>query len=105
MNSLPEWLPRDLSNPKLETIGPRFRLRGSATDPNVAAGDFADVATMFCPPGYILSRAQIEAEHARGKRLCWEVVWLREEVAERRYQDKQAARLSRFNLEENQSEV
>ena len=96
MTDLPSWLPDYLSNPKLNTIGPRFKLRGSCADPMTARSDFTAVILFYWPPGYILSRASIEAEHSRGGRLCWEVVWLKEEVAERRYQDKQAARMSRF---------
>ena len=105
MSSLPVWLPRDLSNPKFEVLGPRFRLKGHANHPDIAVEDFQDVLEHSDPPGYILSRANIEAEHSRGGRLCWEVVWLKAEVAERRYQEKQAARLSRFNQEENHNEV
>lgn len=91
MTDLPDWLLKGLSNPKLETVGPRLRLRGHDADPKVALGDLLQMARVV-PPGYVLSRASIEAAHARGKRLFWEVVWLKEEVAERRYQERQAAR-------------
>ena len=94
--ALPDWLPKDLSHAKLETIGPRLKLRGAASNPDVALTDYQDVLELFNPPGFVLSRASIEAEHARGKRLCWEVVWLREEVAERRYQQSQEKLMSRF---------
>ncbi len=90
---LPDWLPGGLANPTLETIGPRIRLRGKEADPCVALDDFLEVVGGEDPPGYVLSRASIEAEHARGKRLCWEVVWLREEVAQRRYDEKQSKRM------------
>ena len=100
---LPDWLPFDLSNAKLETVGPRLKLRGHASDPDCALHDYRSVLMFGRPPGYVLSRASIEAEHARGKRLCWEVVWLREEVAERRYEEKQAKRMSRFIHEEEPS--
>lgn len=100
MTDLPDWLPQDLINAKLDTIGPRLRLRGHAADPDNALHNYRSVLLFGCPPGYVLSRASIEAEHARGKRLCWEVVWLKEEVAERRYQERQNTRLSRFNHEE-----
>lgn len=97
---LPDWLPKDLSHAKLETLGPRLKLTGKHADPDMAVGDFSDVVMHFWPPGYVLSRASIEAEHARGKRLCWEVVWLREEVAQRRYDEKQSKRMSRYIHEE-----
>ena len=99
MTDLPGWLPLDLSNAKLETIGPRLRLRGHAADPGNALHDYRSVLLFADPPGYVLSRASVEAEHARGKRLSWEVVWLREEVATRRYEEKQAMRLSRFEVQ------
>lgn len=92
----PKWLPTDLSHPKLEYLGPRIKLTGKDADPDVALTDYLDVVDLSCPPGFVLSRASIEAEHARGKRLCWEVVWLKAEVAERRYEAKQATRMSRF---------
>ena len=92
---LPDWLPKNLLNAKLETVGPRIKLRGHASDPDIAVEEYREVLDCLDPPGYILSRASIDADHGRGKRLCWEVVWLREEVAERRYQAKQ---LSRFEV-------
>ena len=98
MTDLPTWLQAGLTNPKVETIGPRIRLRGHSPYPNEALEDFYDVLACDGPPGFVLSRASIEAEHARGKRLNWEVVWLREEVAERRYEERQATRLSRFEV-------
>lgn len=103
MDQLPSWLPSDLSNAKLETVGPRLKLTGHAASPSTSVEDYLDVIEHSDPPGYILSRASIEGEHARGKRLCWEVVWLKAEVAERRYQDKQAARMSRFTHNEEPS--
>ena len=101
MTDLPDWMLKDLTNPKLETVGPRIKLRGRAANSAVAMEDYLDVLEHSDPPGYTLSRASIEAEHSRGGRLCWEVVWLKAEVAERRYQEKQAARLSRFTREES----
>ena len=88
MTDLPKWLPEGLDSAKLETIGPRLKLTGRDANPMSALEDFMVVVDFADPPGYILSRASIEAEHSRGGRLCWEVVWLKEEVAERRYQDK-----------------
>lgn len=99
MSDLPDWLPKDLSHAKLETTGPRLRLRGRDADPVVALEDYLDVLEHAKPPGYVLSRAQIEAEHKRGKRLNWEIVWLREYVAERRYEEGQAELLSRFEVQ------
>ena len=66
---LPEWLPSDLSNAKLETVGPRLKLRGHAPHPLIALEDYIDVLEHVDPPGFILSRASIEAEHPRCKRL------------------------------------
>lgn len=100
---LPDWMLKGLTCPKLETIGPRIKLRGHSPNSAVAMEDFQDVLEHSDPPGYVLSRASIESEHARGKRLCWEVVWLREEVAQRRYDEKQAKRMSRFAHEEEPS--
>lgn len=102
---LPDWLPSDLSNAKLETIGPRLKLTGHAAHPHIAVEDFQDVLERSYPPGYILSRASIEAEHSRGKRLRWEVVWLKEEVAARRYAEKQAIRMSRYELNPNEEKT
>lgn len=99
MTDLPEWLPADLSNPKLETIGPIHRLRGRDADPEVAMGDFLEVVDLANPPGYIFSRAFIKAQHARGRRLTWEVIWTKKEEADQRYQDKQAARMSRYEVQ------
>ena len=103
MADLPSWLPQDLSNAKLETIGPRLKLTGQNADPDVSLGEFLDVVWIL-PPGYVLSRARIDAEHARGKRLTWEVVWLKAEVAERRYQEKQATRMSRYEVHKKRLE-
>jgi len=100
MTGLPSWLPEDLSHAKLETIGPRLRLRGRDADPIVALQDYLDVLDHSQPEGYVLSRASIEAEHARGDRLQWEIVWLKQFVAQRRREEKQAARLSRFTVNE-----
>ncbi len=96
---LPDWVPQGLGGVKIETIGPRLKLTGRHSDPTKALLDFTWSAELI-PPGFVLSRASIEAEHARGKRLCWEVVWLREEVAQRRYDEKQAKRMSRYIHEE-----
>lgn len=98
--TLPDWLPQDLSHAKFEIIGPRFKLTGSDNNPGIAIMDFTEVLDTNDPPGYILSRARIDAEHARGSRLTWEVVWLREVVAQRRYEERQATRMSRFNKED-----
>ena len=98
--ALPDWVPFGMiKDVKLETIGPRLKLRGKHADEEVARHDFTYVIDHTTPPGYVLSRASIEAEHARGKRLCWEVVWLREEVAERRYQQSQEKLMSRFEVQ------
>jgi len=99
MTDLPEWLQKGLTNPKCETIGPRIRLRGHSPNQAVSMEDFLDVLEGIDPPGYVLSKACIKAEHARGRRLCWEVVWLLETEANRRYQDKQAARMSRYEVQ------
>ena len=101
MTDFPDWMLKDLTNPHIDTPGPRIRLRGQASNPTVALEDFRDVLEHSDPPGYVLSYANLEAEHSRGKRLTWQVVWLREEVAERRYQEKQAALMSRFTQEES----
>lgn len=98
--ALPDWLPHDLNNAKLETVGPRIKLRGHDAEPDRALHNYRSVLLFGRPPGYVLSRSSIEAEHGRGKRLCWEVVWLREEVAERRYKQSQEKLMSRFAHEE-----
>jgi hypothetical protein len=113
MTELPEWVkelglkgriqydePLDLSRPVATTL---IRLRGS--HPHTATGacalaDVLDLADDYMPEGYRLSHVSGGVEHARGHRFTWLVTWIKNEVAERRYQDKQAARMSRFTHNE-----
>jgi len=102
MTDLPEWVKalQLEGRVRYDEFSSTIRLKGSNSFCHKGASDLATVLDQAAPPGYRISKVSGAVEHERGHRFTWTVIWLNAEEAERRYQDKQAARLSRFNHEE-----
>lgn len=75
-------------------------LKGSHRMSSHGAWDLGFTLASPGPPGHCLANVKGAVEHKRGDRFTWQVLWIKNEVAERRYQDKQASRLSRFTHNE-----
>lgn len=95
MTDLPEWVKA------LRLKSPRYGERESGVIYLKGSGtlDLGCLLVAPWPPGYRLAKVNGTVEHKRGDRFTWQVLWVKEEVAERRYQDKQAALLSRYEVQ------
>ncbi len=104
MADLPDWVQALELGGKVQYDEPpdTIRLRGSHVDDMQGALQLSIVLEEgYYQEGYIISRVRGGTEHSRGgHRFTWQVLWITEEVAERRYQEKQATRMSRYAQEE-----
>ena len=104
MADLPEWVKELGLGGKVQYDEPpdMIRLRGSHVDSMQGALQLAIVLEEgHYRGGYVLSRVRGGVEHSRGgNRFTWQVLWITEEEAARRYQEKQATRMSRYAQEE-----
>jgi len=100
MTDLPSWV-KELGlegHIRCDEYEDLIRLKGSHKDPDDGTGDLIQALRCPDPAGYRLSYVNAKVEHKRGRRFGWMVTWIKNEVAERRYQEKH--RMSRFTREE-----
>jgi len=99
MTDLPEWVKSLQLEGKIQ-----YKKRESGviclkgSHPGVYEGrwDLTRVLQDGRPPGHSLAKVTGVVEHSRGHRFTWQVLWVTSVEAERRYQEKQAKRMSRF---------
>ena len=98
MADLPEWVKALNLKSKIKYDEPPGMVFLQGSSAGIAEGrlDLSSVLSEGWAPGYRLSRVSGGVEHSRGHRFTWRVTWITAEEAERRYQEKQAARMSRF---------
>ena len=104
MTALPAWITGHISNAKYDERGARLRLRGHHNDPGLALFDLRWVLEeVIPPPGYQFSKCEAAVEHKKGPRLSWSVTWIRTSVAEAHRERRRAQRMSRFEMNGEES--